>query len=85
MKMYTDSLDSLCPSEVDLDNPSVTFMVCENFVVGAKEPNAVYFGVLLSAGNHESSKKFDLKKRGYLGTTSMDAELSLVMGNMALV
>lgn len=29
--------------------------------------------------------KYDLKKREYLGITSMDAELSLVMANQALV
>jgi tRNA (guanine10-N2)-methyltransferase len=35
-------------------------------------------------GNRDAVQAFSLKKRLYLGTTSMDAELSLVMANMGL-
>ncbi|KAJ3092832.1 hypothetical protein HK102_002042 [Quaeritorhiza haematococci] len=43
-----------------------------------------WFGVLAGFGNRNLLKKFDLKKRVYLGITSMDAELSLVMANQCL-
>lgn len=45
-----------------------------------------YFGIYVGRsmrGRHLDA--MDLKKREYLGTTSMDAELSLVMTNMGLV
>ncbi|BFZ64820.1 hypothetical protein YB2330_005973 [Saitoella coloradoensis] len=43
----------------------------------------VFKGRLVSVGNREAIHMYDLKKRQYLGTTSMDAELSLVSANMA--
>lgn len=42
-----------------------------------------YFGRLIGTGRRDLVDRFNLKKRSYLGTTSMDAELSLVMCNMA--
>jgi hypothetical protein len=39
----------------------------------------------LGDANRTLIQKYDLKKRPYLGTTSMDAELSLIMSNMGLV
>ncbi|CAN0492331.1 unnamed protein product, partial [Laminaria digitata] len=44
----------------------------------------VYFGRQVAEGNREAVTAFDLKKRPYLGPTSMDNELALVMANMAL-
>lgn len=44
-----------------------------------------YMGVRIAEGARSVVNFFDLKKRSYLGTTSMDAELSLVMANQALV
>ncbi|CAN0490404.1 unnamed protein product, partial [Hapterophycus canaliculatus] len=44
----------------------------------------VYFGRVVAEGNRELVAAFDLKKRPYLGPTSMDNELALVMANMAL-
>lgn len=44
----------------------------------------VYFGREVAEGNRELVAAFDLKKRPYLGPTSMDNELALVMANMAL-
>jgi tRNA (guanine10-N2)-methyltransferase len=39
----------------------------------------------VAKGSRQTVNKYDLKKRKYLGTTSMDAELSLIMANQALV
>ncbi|KAJ1912945.1 hypothetical protein IWQ60_009426, partial [Tieghemiomyces parasiticus] len=47
-------------------------------------PDTIYFGRLIARGNREVVQTYNLKKRAYLGTTSMDAELSLVMANQAL-
>lgn len=38
----------------------------------------------ISEGSRHRIEKLSLKKRAYLGTTSMDAELSLLMANQAL-
>ncbi|KAI0222498.1 hypothetical protein L0F63_006926, partial [Massospora cicadina] len=48
------------------------------------EPRQLFMGRYLEKGSREVIGTYDLKKRNYLGTTSMDAELSLVMANMAL-
>jgi tRNA (guanine10-N2)-methyltransferase len=42
------------------------------------------FGRWICRSNRETIRKYDLKKRKYIATTSMDAELSLVTANMAL-
>ncbi|CRG84866.1 NAD-dependent histone deacetylase SIR2 [Talaromyces islandicus] len=43
-----------------------------------------FFGRLICQSSREMVGKYDLKKRKYIATTSMDAELSLVTANMAL-
>ena len=44
----------------------------------------IFFGRWLADSSREIVNKYDLKKRRYISTTSMDAELSLVTANMAL-
>lgn len=44
-----------------------------------------YFGRLIGGSQRDLIDAFHLKKRKYLGITSMDAELSLIMSNLALV
>lgn len=46
------------------------------------EPNRIYLGRLISGGSRDLMNQYSLKKRQYLSTTSMDAELALVMANM---
>lgn len=43
-----------------------------------------FFGRLICRSDRETASKYDLKKRKYIATTSMDAGLSLVTANMAL-
>ncbi|CAG8794943.1 18123_t:CDS:2, partial [Racocetra fulgida] len=38
----------------------------------------------VASGNRDLVQKYNLKKRKYIGNTSMDAELSLIMANQAL-
>ncbi|KAL4943348.1 hypothetical protein BDV06DRAFT_211098 [Aspergillus oleicola] len=47
------------------------------------DPANVYLGRWIAEGSREVINKYDLKKRQYISTTSMDAELSLVTANMA--
>ena len=39
----------------------------------------------VGVGQRELVGRLDLKRRNYIGTTSLDAELSLVMGNLNLM
>ncbi|KAK1149395.1 NAD-dependent histone deacetylase sir2 [Aspergillus melleus] len=47
------------------------------------EPKRIYFGRWIANSHRDIVNKYDLKKRRYISTTSMDAELSLVTANMA--
>ena len=44
-----------------------------------------YFGRQVAEGQRDLVGTYDLKKRNYIGTTSLDAELSLLMANLARV
>ena len=44
----------------------------------------VHFGRLVGQSGRDLIRTFDLKKRGYISTTSMDSELALVTANIAL-
>jgi tRNA (guanine10-N2)-methyltransferase len=73
---------------IDLKNPNVTLCYYEDYgplpLKDSKMPLEVYFGVFVAHGNRSAANIFDLRHREYLGTTSMDPLLSLVMANMAL-
>lgn len=49
------------------------------------QPPIIYFGLHIAHGNTTDTAMYDLKKRPYIGTTSMDAQLSLIMANIAKV
>lgn len=55
----------------------------------ARPPLAVYFGRILGQGRATKGRgdveRYSLKKRTYLGPTSMDAELSFIMSNLGHV
>ncbi|KAJ3280091.1 hypothetical protein HK104_000910 [Borealophlyctis nickersoniae] len=80
-----------CEGPINLKDPDVTFVYFEDYGNHAEKgaptpenPQRVFFGRLIASGNRKLVTKYDLKKREYLGITSMDAELSLVMANQAL-
>ncbi|KAJ5570159.1 RNA methylase family protein [Penicillium hispanicum] len=78
---------------VKLKNPDEQFAVMEEYVSDAEssklgteqlpEPRKIYMGRWIASSNREVIHKYDLKKRNYISTTSMEAELSLVTANMA--
>lgn len=49
-----------------------------------RKPKKYYFGRYLGKGARDLITRFDLKKRPYISTTSMDSELALVTANLAL-
>lgn len=72
-----------------MSNPDESFTVFEvwphdSVPLGIENPDRVYLGRFLATSSRDSILKFDLKKRGYISTTSMDSELSLVTANIAL-
>lgn len=67
-----------------MSTPEHQFKVFEHWDTYAASPNRVFFGRQVAESGRKASAKYDLKKRCYISTTSMDAELSLVTANMAL-
>ncbi|KAF1814311.1 tRNA guanosine-2'-O-methyltransferase [Eremomyces bilateralis CBS 781.70] len=65
-------------------NPDVEFCVCEYFDKGTLTPKQIYMGRLIGNSCRDVINVYDLKKRSYISTTSMDAELALVTANLAL-
>jgi tRNA (guanine10-N2)-methyltransferase len=70
---------------IRMRDPDITFGVLEQYQCkGTSAPKRIFFGKLVAVGSRHLVEKYDLKKRDYIGTTSMDAELALVTANMAL-
>ncbi|KAI1441884.1 tRNA guanosine-2'-O-methyltransferase [Annulohypoxylon stygium] len=72
-----------------LKNPDQKFTIFEEWEFDSvprnlPDPLKVHFGRLVGHSVRELIKTYDLKKRGYISTTSMDAELALVTANIAL-
>ena len=71
-----------------MSSPELRFVAFEDFPftpAGTAPMTRVLFGPRVAASSREAVATYDLKKRGYIGTTSMDAELSLVTANLAHV
>lgn len=77
--------------KIRLKNPEVVYAVLEEYFVCGQEkaqaPNFLWFGreVQLSARSSGVVEKYDLKRRKYIGTTSFEAELSLISCNLGQV
>jgi tRNA (guanine10-N2)-methyltransferase len=74
---------------IKMRHPDEEFVLFEDWaldstVLGIPEPGFYYFGRWLGSGARDLPGKLDLKKRRYISTTSMDAELALVTANLAL-
>lgn len=72
-----------------MKNPEHLFTVFETFAhdpnhAGDHTPLFVALGLFVGSGARGDIEVYDLKKRSYIGTTSMDAELALITGNMAM-
>ncbi|XP_017057018.1 tRNA (guanine(10)-N2)-methyltransferase homolog [Drosophila ficusphila] len=85
-----ESMDYL-PIEgpVDLKNPQVEWWYIEFWGLDPtavpREPEDILFGRLMASGQRHLIKELSLKRRKFIGNTSMDAQLSLLMANQAMV
>jgi tRNA (guanine10-N2)-methyltransferase len=68
--------------EISMKTPDLHFFIFEEFP-DRQTMARVFFGIKIADGGRDAVATYDLKKRSYIGTTSMDAELSLVTANMA--
>lgn len=69
---------------IRMKDPDHQFTIFEEYQLKAKHPHRVYMGRLVAESGRKAITKYNLKKRKYIATTSMDAELSLVTANLAL-
>ena len=70
--------------KIVMSKPDNQFIVFEDYELDAAKPHALHFGREVAEGGRRAVNKYNVKKRHYIATTSMDAELSLVTANMAL-
>ncbi|OCL01319.1 tRNA guanosine-2'-O-methyltransferase TRM11 [Glonium stellatum] len=69
---------------IRMKSPTLDLCVFEAYELHAASPRSVYLGALVAGSGRAAKTTFDLKKRHYISTTSMDAELALVTANLAL-
>jgi len=67
-----------------LREPDVSFKIFEDYCHEASTPRQLYLGRLVASSGRDAKTTYDLKKRHYISTTSMDAELALLTANIAL-
>ncbi|KAL1306786.1 hypothetical protein AAFC00_005447 [Neodothiora populina] len=71
--------------KITMKNPDEEFVILEEYPhQTTAEPKRVALGRLLGMSTRSVVQTYDLKKRKYISTTSMDSELALVTANMAL-
>merc|ERR1712004_95320 len=74
---------------VDLKHPKNTFHILEDYSCCLPQspdlPHTIYMGRWICNGHRDHIQKYHLQKRKYIGNTSMDAQLSLMMANMGKV
>ncbi|XP_012266608.2 tRNA (guanine(10)-N2)-methyltransferase homolog isoform X2 [Athalia rosae] len=82
---------SYLPTEgpVNLKNPDTTLMYIEYYGLDPntipEKPYQYFFGRLIADGQRQLIRKLSLKTRTFIGNTSMDPQLSLLMANQAQV
>jgi tRNA (guanine10-N2)-methyltransferase len=66
-----------------MKDADVSFKVFEDYPFGCLTPSCLYLGRFIATSGRQAKTTFDLKKRHYISTTSMDAELALITANIA--
>lgn len=69
---------------IDMKNPQCLFTIIEKYIVG-QGLQYMWFTKFVCNGDRHAIDVYNLKKRPTIGTTSFDAELSLVTCNMAKI
>lgn len=74
---------------VKLKNPDITLCYIEYYGLNPndipEEPYEYFFGRWIADGQRELIQKLSLKTRKFIGNTSMDPQLSLIMANQAQI
>ena len=70
---------------IQLKGADEDFTVFEEYDHQVSIPRRLFFGRLVAAGGRDAINTLSLKKRRYISTTSMDAELALLAANLTLV
>ncbi|KAH7130784.1 tRNA guanosine-2'-O-methyltransferase-like protein TRM11 [Dendryphion nanum] len=60
------------------------FRIFEDYDHKCSEPKYLFMGRFIASSGRNAKTTYDLKKRHYISTTSMDAELALLTANIAL-
>jgi tRNA (guanine10-N2)-methyltransferase len=84
-----ESMDYLpMKGRIDLKNPDNNFIYFEFWGIDSQnvpeKPEEIVFGRLIAEGQREMVKTISLKTRKFIGNTSMDPLLSLMMANQGL-
>lgn len=66
-----------------MKSPELQFTILEDWDEDSTAPKRIYMGRLLTIGSRATIDRYDVKRRHYIGNTTMDAELSLVTANFA--
>uniref|UniRef100_A0A2P2I0Z4 tRNA (guanine(10)-N(2))-methyltransferase TRMT11 n=1 Tax=Hirondellea gigas TaxID=1518452 RepID=A0A2P2I0Z4_9CRUS len=72
---------------VDLCNPTTQLNIIEYYGLDntdvPEQPYRVFLGRCIGQGGRDLIARYSLKQRNYIGSTSMDAQLSFIMTNLA--
>ncbi|KAF2088830.1 RNA methylase family protein [Saccharata proteae CBS 121410] len=68
---------------IRMKNADIQLCIFEDYDLHANEPKMLYLGRFVADSGRRAIVTYDLKKRRYISTTSMDSELALVTANMA--
>lgn len=75
--------------KVDVKNPTHEFYLFEDYGdhpnTAPEHPLRVFFGRLIAHGQRHLISRYAVKERFFIGNTSMDAQLSLIMANQGKV
>lgn len=66
-----------------MSTPEHKFVICEDSLLNSPTPHRILMGRFLAESGRRAMTTYNLKKRTYIATTSMDAELSLITANLA--
>lgn len=66
-----------------MNNADAEFCVFEDYELDTDEPRQLYLARHVGGSVRDAITEYDLKKRHYISTTSMDSELALVTANLA--
>jgi tRNA (guanine10-N2)-methyltransferase len=74
---------------VRMKDPDMEFCILEDWAfdslaLGIPSPRHLYLGRLISSSARDIIQTYDLKKRAYISTTSMDSTLALITANISL-